>query len=101
MRDRPLFWHPQFLLPAAAEEPHGEEVMGLNTGIQIWLVKNGNPQNGLPWKMETWKTCGPYPSGLILTHTHMFLYVAFQGYPFEEAKKEPLIMEVPLDLETN
>ena len=23
-----------------------------------------------PWQMETWiKTCGPYPGGLILTHT--------------------------------
>ena len=27
-----------------------------------------------PWQMETWtKTCGPYPGGLILTHTHLVL----------------------------
>ena len=28
-------------------------------------------QNGLPWQMERTESCGPYPGGLILTHTQI------------------------------
>ena len=33
-----------------------------------------------PWYMETWtETCGPYPGGLVLTHTHLKTHLFLGG----------------------
>ena len=40
----------------------------------------GTP-NGLPWQMDTWtKTCGPYPCGLIFSHTHLSVSARPPGF---------------------